>query len=124
MPHGAHKVFLVELLTHELQFNLATVRGSPHTPVTPHHRTEGVRMTRRLNVGVVGCGYWGPNLIRNYASLPDCRMKVMCDLSEKRLNALNGRFPGVQQTMDYSDLLEDGELDAIAMFPTSSWRSR
>ena len=38
-------------------------------------------MAKTIKVGVVGCGYWGPNLIRNFRSLPDCSMKVMCDVN-------------------------------------------
>ena len=36
-------------------------------------------MQKNLKVGVVGCGYWGPNLIRNFNSLPDCTLKLVCD---------------------------------------------
>ena len=42
-------------------------------------------MKRPIRVGVLGCGYWGPLLIRNFHSLPDCRLKVVCDLDIARL---------------------------------------
>jgi len=42
-------------------------------------------MTKQIKIGVVGCGYWGPNLVRNFRSLPDCHLKMMCDTSEQRL---------------------------------------
>ena len=45
------------------------------------------RMSKQIKVGVVGCGYWGPNLVRNFRSLPDCSLKVMCDISKDRLMA-------------------------------------
>ena len=42
-------------------------------------------MKKLIRVGVLGCGYWGPLLIRNFRSLPDCRLKVVCDLDIARL---------------------------------------
>ena len=42
-------------------------------------------MTGQIKVGVVGCGYWGPNLVRNFRSLPDCHLKMMCDTQEHRI---------------------------------------
>ncbi len=44
-----------------------------------------------MKVGVVGCGYWGPNLIRNLRQAPDCQLKVLCDASEARLNHMKRR---------------------------------
>ena len=51
-------------------------------------------MKKPISVGVVGCGYWGPNLIRNLKSLPDCNLKAMCDLSEARLKHLKSALFG------------------------------
>ena len=45
-------------------------------------------MNKQIKVGVVGCGYWGPNLIRNFHALPDCHLKMMCDLQTSRLRHL------------------------------------
>lgn len=45
-------------------------------------------MNGTLNVGVVGCGYWGPNLIRNFASLKECHLKAICDRDESRLRMI------------------------------------
>lgn len=69
----------------------------------------------RVTIGVVGCGYWGPNLIRNYRSLPDCHMKVMCDLDRKRLKHLQEIYPDVQACGDYQQLLADPDIDAVAI---------
>ena len=44
-------------------------------------------MKTKIRVGVLGCGYWGPLLIRNFKSLPDCRLKVVCDLDIARREA-------------------------------------
>ena len=72
-------------------------------------------MTRKLKVGVVGCGYWGPNLIRNFRSLPDCQLKIMCDLSQQRLMHLKTLYPEVQRSMDYDHMLNGVELDAVVI---------
>ena len=72
-------------------------------------------MTKKLKVGVVGCGYWGPNLIRNFRSLPGCQLKIMCDLSQQRLMHLKTLYPEVQRAMDYSHVLNGVELDAVVI---------
>ena len=58
-------------------------------------------MTKSIKVGVVGCGYWGPYLIRNFRSLPDCSMKMMCDVSENRLAHLKSLYPEVEGETNY-----------------------
>src|SRR5487761_2013923 len=70
-------------------------------------------MAKQIKVGVVGCGYWGPNLVRNFRSLPDCNMKMMCDLSEKRLSHLRSLYPEVEGSSDYHHMLNGVGLDAV-----------
>jgi len=70
---------------------------------------------KKLNVGVVGCGYWGPNLIRNFRALGDCKLKVICDLDEKRLQHLKNLYPEVEATTDYKHMLENCGLDAVVI---------
>ena len=72
-------------------------------------------MSTKINVGVVGCGYWGPNLIRNFRALRDCSLKVMCDLSEERLLHLRSLYPEVGAVTDYSAMLANGGLDAVVI---------
>ena len=72
-------------------------------------------MKKLLSVGVVGCGYWGPNLIRNFRSLADCKLKSICDVSEDRLRHLKGLYPEVEAETKYETLLGDANLDAIAI---------
>ena len=66
-------------------------------------------------LGVVGCGYWGPNLIRNFLALPDASVKAVCDSSQERLAHLSQAYPGVETGPDYSALLSDDAIDAIAV---------
>ena len=72
-------------------------------------------MKNQLNVGVVGCGYWGPNLVRNFRSLPDCSLKMMCDLSEDRLRHLRSLYPEVEGETQYDHMLNGANLDAIVV---------
>jgi predicted dehydrogenase len=70
-------------------------------------------MTKQIKVGVVGCGYWGPNLIRNFRSLPDCSLKMMCDVSENRLAHLKALYPEVEGETNYNHMLNGVGLDAV-----------
>lgn len=68
-----------------------------------------------LNVAVVGCGYWGPNLIRNLYFLPECKVKLVCDVDKKRLAHIRTLYPGVQTTSEFDNLVSDAEIDAIVI---------
>ncbi len=70
-------------------------------------------MSKPIKVGVVGCGYWGPNLIRNFRSLSDCSLKMMCDVSESRLAHLKALYPEVEGETDYQHMLNGVGLDAV-----------
>lgn len=72
-------------------------------------------MNKQIKIGVVGCGYWGPNLIRNFRSLPDCNLKMMCDISEPRLKHLRSLYPEVQGTTDFKHALNGAGLDAVVI---------
>ena len=72
-------------------------------------------MKKPISVGVVGCGYWGPNLIRNFKSLPDCNLKAMCDLSESRLKHLRSLYADVQGETNFEHLLNGMEIDATVI---------
>jgi predicted dehydrogenase len=66
-------------------------------------------------IGVVGLGYWGPNLARNFDALPDAELGWLCDDSEKALERQAARFPSARTTTSLEDLLADPELDAVAL---------
>jgi predicted dehydrogenase len=75
----------------------------------------------RTTIGVIGCGYWGPNLARNFNQLPTSRVKYCCDLEEKRLKHMKSLYPTIETTVRFQDLIEDPEVDAIAIAtPVSS----
>jgi predicted dehydrogenase len=66
-------------------------------------------------MGVVGLGYWGPNLARNFDRLPDSELRWICDASEERRNALAPQVPGARVSGDLDELLADPELEAVAI---------
>jgi predicted dehydrogenase len=72
-------------------------------------------MKKPIVVGVVGCGYWGPNLVRNFKSLPDCELKAMCDLSEARLKHMRGLYPDVEGMTDFGHMLNGVGVDAVVV---------
>ena len=64
---------------------------------------------------MLGCGYWGPLLVRNFRTLPNCNMRTICDASETRLAHLRSLYPEMQGVRDDETLLADDELDAIVI---------
>jgi predicted dehydrogenase len=74
-----------------------------------------------LNIGVVGYGYWGPNLVRNFAESARMRVAAVADLDARRLALVQARYPAVRTTTQPSDLLADASIDAVAIAtPVSS----
>jgi predicted dehydrogenase len=68
-----------------------------------------------INIGVIGAGHWGPNLIRNFASLREVNLHTICDLKQERLAHMKQYYPQVKVTTDYLNLLEDSEIEAIVI---------
>ena len=66
-------------------------------------------------IGVVGLGYWGPNLIRNLNELEEADVRWICDLDQSRLDTFVRRYPTVRGTRSFEDLIADPELDAVAI---------
>ncbi len=72
-------------------------------------------MTDKINIAVVGSGYWGPNLIRNIAGLPDATLHTVCDLNPKALATNAERYPGVKTTPNFADVLNDPEIQGVVL---------
>jgi predicted dehydrogenase len=66
-------------------------------------------------VAVVGLGYWGPNLARNFDRLPDVELTWLCDASEEALARWGSAFPSARTTTEFDDLLNDEALDAVVI---------
>ena len=73
-----------------------------------------------IRLGVIGFGYWGPNIVRNFRGLPECRVVAVCDLDPSALQRAQHAYPGLKHTNDPSELLESTEVDAIAVI-TPVW---
>jgi predicted dehydrogenase len=65
-----------------------------------------------IRVGIVGCGYWGPNLVRNCVANPDIQVKRVCDINPQRLNFVKQQYPFIELSSRYEDLLKD-DIDAV-----------
>jgi predicted dehydrogenase len=68
-----------------------------------------------LEIGVIGSGYWGPNLIRNFNSLPNCTVKTVADKKQGRLDFIRQEFPSTEVTLDYLDIINDNSIDAVCI---------
>jgi predicted dehydrogenase len=69
---------------------------------------------KTLNVAVVGAGYWGKNLVRNFASAKRCSLKYICDLDEKVLASQKKNFPAAQTTLRLEDVF-GSDVDAVVI---------
>ena len=69
---------------------------------------------KKLSIGVIGCGYWGPNLIRNFANCPLAELSAICDANPERLAAV-GRAYSQSQLVNSLDQLLELPLDAVAI---------
>lgn len=72
-------------------------------------------MSSKVKVGVIGCGYWGPNLLRNLAENESAELRWICDLDTRRLAAMGRRYPAAEQTADCKLLFADPALDAVVI---------
>src|SRR3989338_688969 len=68
-----------------------------------------------VKIGVIGCGYWGPNLIRNFSSIEECQVLWCSDLREERLNHMKQLYPDIKTTKNYLDIIKDKNVDAVAI---------
>ena len=68
-----------------------------------------------INVGVIGVGYWGPNIIRNFDSCNQTRMVIASDLKPERLAFIQKKHPALKATADYREIINDPAIDAVAI---------
>src|SRR5258706_10598545 len=77
--------------------------------------SQGPGAAQPVRVGVIGYGYWGPNLVRNFAECPASEVAWTADVRQERLVPIERRYPGVVTTTDYRDLLKDPSVEAIVI---------
>ncbi len=79
------------------------------------------RLNKVINIGVIGYGYWGPNLVRNFQDLPGAKVKIVSDLNSDALTRVKTRYPSIEVTPDCQRIFADPDIDAVAIAtPVSS----
>jgi predicted dehydrogenase len=73
-----------------------------------------------ITVGQIGCGYWGPNLLRNFSANPKCRVKWLAEQSEQRQAYVRDNYPQTQTTARAEDIINDPAVDAIVVATPAS----
>lgn len=68
-----------------------------------------------VNIGVIGYGYWGPNMVRNFSEIPGSRVVSVSDLRQDRLALAKSRYPALKTSTDFKDLIADPEVNAVVI---------
>jgi predicted dehydrogenase len=68
-----------------------------------------------INLGIIGYGYWGPNLLRNFAELPGVTVAALSDLRSSQLELVSRRYPSIKTTTHFEDIIADKSIDAVAI---------
>src|ERR1044071_8269268 len=68
-----------------------------------------------VRLGVIGYGYWGPNIVRNFSAHQDCKVVAVCDKNPAALARVLGRHPGVRVTTEVDDVVMATDIDAVAI---------
>jgi predicted dehydrogenase len=68
-----------------------------------------------VNVAVIGCGYWGPNLIRNVNACPDTALRVICDRDPSRLERMSSQYPAAETATDADAVFSRDDVDAVVV---------
>jgi len=89
------------------------ISPSIDTAVKPSKPTQSNENT--LRIGVIGYGYWGPNIVRNFHGQDRSRVVAVCDKSTKSLDRVRHTFPDVRTTNDSKEILTSPDIDAIAV---------
>ena len=67
----------------------------------------------KINVGIIGYGYWGPNLVRNFNSVPSCNILAVADERQERLNHLQRNYPSIQGVTSADEIINNPQIDAV-----------
>ena len=85
------------------------------TKVQPSEARAQGHPANLVRVGVIGYGYWGPNIVRNVAGIDRCQLTAICDRNPAALKRPGPLYPGVALTVDASDVLNSPDIDAVAV---------
>jgi predicted dehydrogenase len=93
----------------------STVRSLPEvaTLSSPTAAAPQASATPAIRVGVIGYGYWGPNLVRNFSEVPGSRVCTVSDVREERMAEAQARYPAITVTSDAQAVIRDPDIDAV-----------
>ncbi len=74
-----------------------------------------------VNLGVIGCGYWGPNLIRNFGRISSVNLCYICDIDENKMKSMKEIYPSVKTVKNYMEVLKDPEINAVVIALPVKW---
>ena len=74
-----------------------------------------------VNIGVIGYGYWGPNIVRNFSSHKDCTVTAVCDNNPGALARVLNQYPNVRLMTNPDDIVRSPEIDAVAIVTPVSY---
>src|SRR5882672_4482796 len=81
----------------------------------PVHTRPVDKPRSAVRVGVIGYGYWGPNIVRNLSGLEACELAAVCDKNPAALKRVTRAYPGVHATTEFSEVLRSPDIDAVAI---------
>jgi predicted dehydrogenase len=97
-----------------------SVHGSPAASSVAEVPSPSSAPADVVRVGVIGYGYWGPNIVRNVSSLDGCELMAVCDKSPAALTRAAKAYPGVVMTADHTEVLRSPDVDVVAVI-TPVW---
>jgi predicted dehydrogenase len=68
-----------------------------------------------VNIGVIGYGYWGPNLVRNFSNIPECNVAMVSDIRQERTDLLKRQYPSVIITPHSKDVINSPHVDGVVI---------
>jgi predicted dehydrogenase len=70
---------------------------------------------KKINIGIIGCGHWGPNYIRNFNNINNCNVRMVCDLSRQHLRRIKKKYVEIETTTNFKKILNSGKIDAVVI---------
>lgn len=68
-----------------------------------------------IRIGIIGCNYWGPNIVRNFHTLKSCQVETVADLVSENLKKIKKLYPEIKTTQNYKDILKDSQIEAVGV---------
>lgn len=76
---------------------------------------------RKVNIGIIGCGYWGPNFVRNFSQIPDVKILAICDMVKEKMTSIKNLYRlNIKTYNNYQNLLDNDNLDAVVISTPAS----